>query len=896
LPDATHWRYGESITAPFIDLTVPDGPAVVLRTRHQTVAEAEEPNRYRPELERVFPVRDPARADRVHPDFVDPANDLRCAATVHLEDVTVSKRRIDDLMVFVGANFRTALGRQSDFHERLTRSIRAELTAMQEGKQPPAADLLDVVRIQREHCASDSEYQALQNQLGVVLKPGKSAGQIAGRLLAIFAGAWIRSAEDRAAYEASLNEQGAERAWDYEASVSVGREEETWAPFERGNVAQYMNTTLVLENDGKLKVDPKGTNAALFPAKIRLRSANGEERVVTMLAVVQTRPIAPGEQVRLDYGDEYALHGNAAEDSASVKDEPMDIDLAESPASPQASDSVAVRGRNTAPPQPIDALLEQESIRSSVAAVQAHLSAFERNRQAMTNVLSARGLHVIGNDGGQANNCLIISLLQHATQNYDSHHGDAALQVRSALIAEFPELDFDGPLHSDDPASQWLIEHILQAYGGGVDREVIFLEPGDQGIPIPRVARGGNDPMAAVAVANWGTHFEAVRNQGNLSWIEHLAELAQTPDERTQPEQQPILIDAVSTTRIASTAPRPSVPAIDQIMSGRTLSAEQQGWLDAAQQACPRPSKMKSDLAYARLLKTKDPRLNNAALAKASGARVSDIARDSKINAPALSAEQQGWLDAAQQACPRPSKMKSDLAYARLLKDQDPRLDNAALAKASGAKIANIEADPKINAPVLSAEQQGWLDAAQQACPRPSELKSDLAYARLLKDEDPRLDSAALAKASGATVANIEADPKINAPVLSAEQQGWLDAAQQACPRPSELKSDLVYARLLKTKDPRLDNAALAKASGATVANIEADPKINAPALSAEQQSWLDAAQQACPRPSELKSDIAYARLLKTKDPRLNIAALAKASGALPSNIARAATKWDRSR
>jgi hypothetical protein len=49
---------------------------------------------------------------------------------------------------------------------------------------------------------------------------------------------------------------------------------------------------------------------------------------------------------------------------------------------------------------------------------------------------------------------------------------------------------------------------------GGVDREVIFLEPGDQGIPIPRVAREGNDPMAAVAVANWGTHFECCPEPG----------------------------------------------------------------------------------------------------------------------------------------------------------------------------------------------------------------------------------------------------------------------------------------------------------------------------------------------------------------------------------------------
>jgi len=104
-------------------------------------------------------------------------------------------------------------------------------------------------------------------------------------------------------------------------------------------------------------------------------------------------------------------------------------------------------------------------------------------------------------------------------------------------------------------------------------------------------------------------------------------------------------------------------------MSGRTLSAEQKEWLHAAQQECPRPREMKSNIVYARLLKDQDSRLNNAALAKASGAAVGEIARDSKINAPALSAEQQKWLAAAQQKCPRPSKMRADIDYARLLKD-----------------------------------------------------------------------------------------------------------------------------------------------------------------------------------------------------------------------------------
>ena len=68
------------------------------------------------------------------------------------------------------------------------------------------------------------------------------------------------------------------------------------------------------------------------------------------------------------------------------------------------------------------------------------------------------------------------------------------------------------------------------------------------------------------------------------------------------------------------------------------------------------------------------------------------------INAPALSPQQQQWLDAALLACPRTANEKSPLAYARRLKERDPRLDNAALAKGSGAMVSHIEADPKIRA------------------------------------------------------------------------------------------------------------------------------------------------------------------------------------------------------
>jgi hypothetical protein len=104
----------------------------------------------------------------------------------------------------------------------------------------------------------------------------------------------------------------------------------------------------------------------------------------------------------------------------------------------------------------------------------------------MTRLLALDGLHVIPNDGGTANNCLIISLVQALTGKFSHPHDTTVAQIRNALIRQFPELDLDSPLHSDGHRAQWLLAHVQSVLGLPAARAVIM--PSISG-PKPRLER-----------------------------------------------------------------------------------------------------------------------------------------------------------------------------------------------------------------------------------------------------------------------------------------------------------------------------------------------------------------------------------------------------------------------
>ncbi len=87
--------------------------------------------------------------------------------------------------------------------------------------------------------------------------------------------------------------------------------------------------------------------------------------------------------------------------------------------------------------------------------------------------LRAQGFRIWPNHGAR-NNCLIISMLQHATGNYRSQHSKDADYYKQRLVKRSGGNEhIDSPLYSDDALTRWLISEINRDYFG--DRRDDYL-------------------------------------------------------------------------------------------------------------------------------------------------------------------------------------------------------------------------------------------------------------------------------------------------------------------------------------------------------------------------------------------------------------------------------------
>ena len=109
-------------------------------------------------------------------------------------------------------------------------------------------------------------------------------------------------------------------------------------------------------------------------------------------------------------------------------------------------------------------------------------------------------------NSGKENNCLLISLLQHATGDYDSQHSKRAQHYKSILqnISKGTINSFD-PLYSDSDWTTFMINKINQDYG--TDFSVDFYSADGDGKPaVLSVGQG----KKSVIIFDQGGHFEAV--------------------------------------------------------------------------------------------------------------------------------------------------------------------------------------------------------------------------------------------------------------------------------------------------------------------------------------------------------------------------------------------------
>ena len=124
----------------------------------------------------------------------------------------------------------------------------------------------------------------------------------------------------------------------------------------------------------------------------------------------------------------------------------------------------------------------------------------------LRNWLNQEGYRIVRNSGGN-NNCLLISLLQHATGDYTSQHSEKAAYYKSILEEQSKgDLGRLDSLYSDTPLITALIKRIGQDHGRH-DLSVNFCFPDIEGNLAQRNVGSGTNP---VWIFDQGGHFEAV--------------------------------------------------------------------------------------------------------------------------------------------------------------------------------------------------------------------------------------------------------------------------------------------------------------------------------------------------------------------------------------------------
>lgn len=229
------------------------------------------------------------------------------------------------------------------FIKAIKASCVAELEPTLNRNIPPSSQKTDVVRIERQHCSTQELYEALsaQKAYGVVLKdyaPERQPTLQNGQIMCWFAGAPLRSVDDKEAYKKTLAhpldpERGEKAIKDYAVLVKKygTKVYVEWAPYGGGNTAQYFNSAFdpIPMKNGKRKGKPDECHAFMLPATILLKDRDGNLRKETMMIVVQHADVEDGRQVLLEYGGKYTLDAPAApgapgDAGISVKEEPDD--------------------------------------------------------------------------------------------------------------------------------------------------------------------------------------------------------------------------------------------------------------------------------------------------------------------------------------------------------------------------------------------------------------------------------------------------------------------------------------------------------------------------------------------------------------------------------------------
>jgi len=512
-----------TITYPLHDGRAFDLTGETVAPSFATMLEVHHKQLYLPELNSVFPIRDPKNASNVHPRYADSNFPRKCDPRVSILSVTLPGSVHNTIWTSISRGERPSAANESQVRNQhrlsLEQACRAELETTRQGQEPPSARLVKVVKLEEGHCLPQ-EKAALVGQYGAVVPTGGAGGQVLG----MFAGAKLERPEDYAAYREFLGPGIAERALsDFSAAPSHGRGA-TYAPYGGGNSCQYFNSFFTPRNDGTLRVDHARTNASFHPIAVKLKDKNGAEVTEKMLFCVQHYPLGLMEQVRLDYGPQYVLSEEGpplsqamvkSEDSAPTRVPPPTTGFLPAPRPTNDPGALAYEAETMAA---LDANMER-----------AH-------------ALIGQNHGTIAHNDGAGMNCLIFALIQTARDDYGEHPRQwwAQMQQEANDLRRAARLP-DGMLLPDTPGIERLVALIEARYNTTFRVEV--AQPDVNGLLLGFHGLGSlQAPQARRRfILQGGNHFEAAwvpySNYQQVT-LQLQTPAAQPPPPAMQPQQQ----------------------------------------------------------------------------------------------------------------------------------------------------------------------------------------------------------------------------------------------------------------------------------------------------------------------------------------------------------------------
>jgi len=482
-------------------------------------------------LHSVFPIRDPARPDWVHPDYAHDRDRRHCHPRVRLVGVRVSNKTCENILSNMGPFLSDSKKRYWDRHrlelaDALAEAGSEDVLASLEGRDPPSKEFIKVVPVTRAHCASEAEAAALAGQSGAIAQ-----GTPESPFYGWFAGAKLVSEADFAAYEAYFGAPFAQRILDgFSAEIprSGTQPRTVFAPFATGADQQYCNSRYLPSG----VVDKKRVNASLQVGTLTLLNKWGEQVTERLYMVVSHYPLTPGTPILLDYGPRHRFQLSEPERPLSIKREDPDPSM---PGPQQRAPDLQELRRCAAGAVELVSALNVSAPRSGGTTLPAPVQGWilpapqpsnnPRGQQFMHEYLTGlgelteqarasledHGAQVVPNSGSGLN-CLIIALLQHAQGHY-THTPQMSVEAQD--IRQTLGLG-EGMLLSDDPNFRRLVQEINRRYATRLN--VTVAQAAQGGLFLPTNINVLTDPYGRpetyntqpVLLLQGPAHYEAV--------------------------------------------------------------------------------------------------------------------------------------------------------------------------------------------------------------------------------------------------------------------------------------------------------------------------------------------------------------------------------------------------